>query len=294
MDASIHTKQVFVSSTVYDLERERLEVKALLEGYAEPTGIRFRCALSDHPDFPITPLDRATKHSYDICIEAVGKCDYFVLLIKSRYGSAIVDHDGSLISITHREYREANLRNIPRFILVDNRTWDAKHQHDRGLTQNFVPESQLGIFGLIDEIRHQTRGNWLDIYRSPEGMRDTIASFLQRHDDSAFVADVTIPQGALVRTNERFTKIWEIRNNGLTAWCERFLREENPVPNGLRVKTGLVPIADTQPGQNVRIAVEFLAPPDPSTCASYWKMIDVRGAYCFPHKRGLDCTVKVI
>jgi hypothetical protein len=290
----VQIKQVFVSSTVYDLEYERCEVREILEGYNGPSGIRFRCVLSDHPDFPITPLDRATKHSYDMCIEAVAKCEYFVLLIKSRYGTPIIDHDGSKISITHREYREAHRRNIPRFVLVDSRTWDAKHQHDRGQPQSFVPPTQLGIFTLLDEIRRQTRGNWLDIYKSREGMRELISTFLLNFDDSAFVADVTIPHGTLIRTNERFTKTWEIRNNGLTPWRSRFLREENRVPNGLCPLTDLVPIPDTRPGQHVRISVEFVAPPDPSTCTSYWKMVDAEGAYCFPQKRGLDCTVKVI
>lgn len=287
-------KRVFVSSTVYDLEHERRLIREVLESYSEPTGIRFECALSDHPDFPITPLDRATKHSYAMCIEAVAKCDYFVLIIGQRYGAAIVNHDGSMVSITHREYREAQRLNIPRFILVDGATWDAKHLHDRGKSQTVVPDSQLGVFKLIDEIRQQARGNWLDIYRSQAEMLSTISTFLSRHDDSLFVADVTIPHGKLVRTNTKFSKTWEIRNNGLTRWRKRYLREENPVPGGLTPLTPVVPIPETWPGKNVRITVEFVAPADPATCESYWKMVDEHGNYCFPQKGGLNCCVKVV
>lgn len=287
-------KRVFISSTVYDLGRERELVRRQLEAYRSPAGIRFECLASDHADFPVSPLDRATKHSFDMCIESVRKSDYFVLLIRKRYGAPVIPHKGSSISITHREFREAHRLKIPRFILIDSRTWDAKHEHDAGRSQSFVPPAHTQVFGFVDEIRTQTKGNWIDFFTSRAGIQATIDSFLSGYDDSKFVGDITIPHGTLIGTGEVFAKTWEIENNGLKVWEDRYLREENPTPGGLVPTTPLVRMPRTRPGERVRLTVEFTAPLLPATCESYWKMVDKRGDYCFPHKFGLNCCVKVV
>lgn len=292
--SSIRYKRVFISSTVYDLRVERALIRSLLEGFRRVPGIRFEFLVSDHPDFPVSPADRATKHSYDICIDSVARADYFVLLLKKRYGDAIVDDKGDRISITHREFREAHRRKIPRFVLVDQRTWDAKQAHSRGKRQTFVAPKHLAIFDFIDEIRKKTKGNWLDIFRTKADISTIVSSFLERYDDSAFVGDITVPNGRIVSTGEHFTKTWEIENTGLTVWKNRYLREENPGVSGLVPDTSAVPIPLTRPGERVRFSVTFTAPEYPATCESYWKMVDQNGTYCFPHKVGLNCCVKVI
>lgn len=288
------TKRVFISSTVYDLRVERKLIRSLLEDFKPGHGIRFEFLVSDHPDFPVSPLDRATKHSYDICIDNVARADYFVLLLKKRYGNAIVEHNGDRISITHREFREAHRRKIPRFILVDQRTWDAKQAHNLGGKQSFVEPKHLPIFDFIDEIRKKTKGNWLDFFRDKDDMSTIVTNFLKRYDDSAFIGDITVPHGCMVRTGERFTKTWQIENTGLTVWKNRSLREENPGVSGLIPDTQIVPIPLTRPGQRVTLSVTFTAPEHPATCESYWKIIDQNGVQCFPHKVGLNCRVKVI
>ena len=291
---SRQVKRVFISSTVYDLGHERALVRRLLESYNSPSGIRFQCLASDHPDFPVSPTDRATSHSVDMCIENVAKSDYFVLLIRKRYGTPVLNHRGSTISITHREFREAHRLKIPRFVLIDTRTWDAKHAHDAGKPQAFVPSAHTGVFDFIDEIKTRTRGNWIDFFRSRRDIETTITSFLSTYDDSRFIGDITIPHGTLVGTGERFVKTWELENNGLTVWKGRCLREENPTPGGLVPTTSINPIPRTKPGQRVRLSVEFTAPDMPATCESYWKMVDSNGNYSFPHKVGLNCCVKVV
>jgi Domain of unknown function (DUF4062)/Ig-like domain from next to BRCA1 gene len=291
---SIRYKRVFISSTVYDLREERTLIRSLLEGFKRVPGIRFEIIASDHPDFPVSPVDRATKHSYDICLDNIARADYFILLLKQRYGDAIVEDKGDRISITHKEFREARRRKIPRFVLVDQQTWDAKQAHGRGESQSFVPSKHLPIFDFIDEIRKKTKGNWIDFFRDKADISTIISSFLGRYDDSSFVGDITIPLGHMVETGDRFTKIWEIENTGLTVWKNRSLREENPTASGLIPDTSLVPIPLTGPGERVRISVTFTAPEHPATCESYWKMVDRNGKHCFPYKVGLNCCVKVI
>jgi hypothetical protein len=287
-------KRVFISSTVYDLKLERALVRSLLENFTRVPGIRFEMLVSDHPDFPISPTDRVAKHSYDLCLEHVARADYFILLLKRRYGDRIVNDNGEAISITHKEFREAHIRKIPRFVLVDQRTWDAKQAHTQGKVQHFVRSKHLPIFNFIDEIRLKTKGNWIDFFRTRNDIATTVNTFLKHYDDSAFVADVSVPHGSLIRTNDRFIKTWELENTGLTTWKDRRLREENSVPGGLVPDNPLIPIPLTKPGQRVRISATFTAPQYPSTCESIWKMVDENGRYCFPHKVAVNCCVKVV
>lgn len=289
----IRYKRVFISSTVYDLKIERKLIRSLLLGFKRIPGIRFECLVSDHSDFPVSPTDRATKHSYDICIENVARADYFVLLLRKRYGDAIVEDNGEKISITHREFREAHRRKIPRFVLVDQRTWDAKNAHNCGDRQSFVDPKHLRIFDFIDEIRKKTKGNWLDIFRDKANISTIVNTFLLGYDDSAFVADITVPNGNMEVTGTRFIKTWEIENTGLKVWEGRFLREENAGASDLVPDTSMIPIPLTFPGERVRLSVTFTAPELPATCISCWKMVDRNGTYCFPHKAGLNCRVKV-
>jgi Domain of unknown function (DUF4062) len=70
----IKAKKVFISSTVYDLRAERDLIRSLIEGFNRVPGIRFECLVSDHPDFPISPTDRALKHSVS-SKKSVDKCN---------------------------------------------------------------------------------------------------------------------------------------------------------------------------------------------------------------------------
>lgn len=188
--AKIVCRKVFISSTVYDLRDERDFIRSLLEGFNRIANLRFECLVSDHPDFPISPSDRALKHSYDICIDNVARADYFILLLKQRYGAPIVKYKESKISITHMEFREAHRLKIPRFVLVDQRTWDAKQAHNKGQEQDFIPEKQKVIFDFLDEIRYKKKGNWLDFYRNEDDIKVIVSSFLDSYDDSRFIGEI--------------------------------------------------------------------------------------------------------
>lgn len=60
------------------------------------------------------PVD-STKSNFDNCLEAVCKCDYFLGILTTSYGSGV---DGAGPSITHQEMREALKReNLPRWFL---------------------------------------------------------------------------------------------------------------------------------------------------------------------------------
>ncbi len=90
-------------------------------------------------------------------------------------------------------------------------------------------------------------------------------------DDSAFVADVTIPDGTVFAPDVPFTKIWRLRNSGGCGWNRSYLLVHIGGP--LMDALPSVPLPGVvSPAQEVDIAVDFLSPPDPGTYRSQWQI----------------------
>jgi hypothetical protein len=89
---------IFLSSTIYDFS----DLRSALKYHLEKQG----CVVlaSEFNDFR-KPLD---KHSYDACLSAIERADYFILLIGSRVGGWF--DPAKRISITQQEYRSAYAR----------------------------------------------------------------------------------------------------------------------------------------------------------------------------------------
>lgn len=129
-------------------------------------------------------------------------------------------------------------------------------------------------------------------------------------DHSAFVADVTYPDGDVVRAGQRFVKRWLLQNSGRVAWSGRVLRcMDGDIVVARRNKAGdLVPlftpglkavecqvlVPDTKPGQAAEIAAELVAPALPCDVLSLWKMHTASGKLCFPEHSGIWCRVSVM
>ncbi len=92
--------------------------------------------------------------------------------------------------------------------------------------------------------------------------------------NSVFVADVTIPDGTVMKPGQKFTKIWSVQNTGFCAWDEGF---------GIVFWAG-----DSMSGQNdffspgeivkpdgvVDMAIEMRAPWTAGEYIGHWVMID--------------------
>ncbi|TDD31873.1 hypothetical protein E1287_24930 [Actinomadura sp. KC06] len=113
-------------------------------------------------------------------------------------------------------------------------------------------------------------------------------------DRSVFVADVTIPDGTVVKTGQQFVKTWELANAGSVPWRGRFLaRATLPADNGTCSTPGKVPIPDTEPGAHVRVSVRVTAPATPGSCWVGWKMVDGAGKQLLPGARPVFFVVNV-
>jgi transcriptional regulator with XRE-family HTH domain len=112
-------------------------------------------------------------------------------------------------------------------------------------------------------------------------------------DSSAFVRDVTYPDGSTVTVGQRFAKTWEIRNTGAVLWHARYLTRQGANGPGLCALPAMTPIPDTRPGQTVQITVMITAPSLPGSCRVDWKMTDADGRYYFPQLQGLFMIINV-
>jgi hypothetical protein len=147
----------FLSSTIYDFADLRSAVKYYLEQQG--------CSVfaSEFNDFP-KPLD---SHSYDACIAALKKADYFVLFIGGRVGGWF-DKDNR-ISITQQEYREAY----------------RLHQQGRSKLINFV---RADIWRLKED--RKELANFLKTVDVDPGMRSTIQNYPSKTvADPDFICD---------------------------------------------------------------------------------------------------------
>lgn len=86
---------IFISSTIYDFRDLRESLRFWLEEHG------YQVFLSEANDFP----QRPSANSYQSCLDAIEKCNFFILLIGSRVGGMISDKEN--ISITRMEYRYA-------------------------------------------------------------------------------------------------------------------------------------------------------------------------------------------
>jgi hypothetical protein len=91
----------------------------------------------------------------------------------------------------------------------------------------------------------------------------------------AFIRDVTIPAGTVIKKNQDFTKTWKVQNTGTCNWMYQY---------GLVLLSG-----DRYGGKDTKIqrlvtvndwsevSVNMTAPNKPGKYTNYWRMTDLNG-----------------
>ena len=93
-------------------------------------------------------------------------------------------------------------------------------------------------------------------------------------DRVEFLADVTVSDGAVFGPNERFAKIWRVRNAGSCDWTGYRIVLSGGKPMGALEE----PIPDTPADEVVDVSVEMTAPEGPGEYTSSWQVRSPDGA----------------
>lgn len=152
--------RVFVSSTCYDLGQVRDNLISFIKSfYFEPV-------LSENGDVFYHP----DLHTHESCINEVGSCELFILIIGGRFGGNYV-YDKKK-SIVNAEYVAARENNIPVFTFVKREVYEdhrlfQKNKHLKDVIDHIIfpsiekQEYAKNIFQFIDEVRLSKVNNGL-------------------------------------------------------------------------------------------------------------------------------------
>lgn len=89
-------------------------------------------------------------------------------------------------------------------------------------------------------------------------------------NNSAYVADVTIPDNHQIAPGTTFTKTWRVQNTGSCAWNANY---KLTFINGDAMGGVTTPINQTvSPGASADVSVTLTAPSTPKTYTGYWKL----------------------
>jgi len=100
-----------------------------------------------------------------------------------------------------------------------------------------------------------------------------------------FLADVTVPDGAVFGLSEPFTKTWRVRNIGSCDWVGYSI----VFVDGETMGTLDQAIPDTPAGREVEISVEMTSPGERGSYSSYWQVHSPDGA----NLGNLTCVIAV-
>jgi hypothetical protein len=187
---------VLVSSTVYGIEE-------LLERvYAVLTRFGYDVWMSHKGTVPVF----SNRTAFDNCLKAVEKCDLFLGILTTHYGSGKETKDKQ--SITHQETLKAIQLNKPRWFLAHDHLPFARtllsnlgygttaKRAALNLKKNPVIDDLRVIDMYEAAIRHDSvtyqdkKGNWVQKFSSPEeALLFASAQFHRYHEVEAFVKE---------------------------------------------------------------------------------------------------------
>lgn len=185
--------RVFVSSTCYDLDVLRSELRPFI------SGMGYEPVMSDYSDVLYDPR----SHTHDSCLKEVPGCDMVILIIGSRFGGLAVPgafaqldfaaleqlstRPGVLetkerLSITQLEVLKAVEQSIPVYAFVDDKVMHDHHVYERNkdkpdiIDQIEFPsiqkrETAKYIFEFINFLTHRVTNNSITSFTRLEEIR---------------------------------------------------------------------------------------------------------------------------
>lgn len=206
---------IFISSTCYDIKDLRAEVEIFLKEKGH------KLLLSDRANFPLS----IGTHRHDVCIQNVGQCDLFVLIIDSRFGAPYYKDPN--ISITWAEFKEAirTGRKIIAFVRQNlfNERQSCRHNQKKGNSFDPFFADNIKTFDLIDEVQKHGDGIWMQQFENSvqvkeklENMYETKHSLLNIDEPQLEISSSEIPltvlSGATASFIEKYYELSERKN----------------------------------------------------------------------------------
>jgi len=181
--------RVYVSSTIIDLRPERYAVQEWL-----------RLARHQAVDSYLPDSDTVRES----CLDDVGRCDLYVLILGHRYGFQPAEDNPEGLSITHLEFRRAGECGIPRVALLrtsipDVRTSDLQD-----------PARAPLVLRFRDEVAGQVRpAEFSDLQGLTRGLSTGIQGALDKLDSArSHQSDVVALMRAQVRATDELPYRW--------------------------------------------------------------------------------------
>lgn len=190
--------RVFISSTCYDLDILRGEIRPFI------SGLGYEPVMSEYSDVLYDPR----SHTHDSCLKDVPSCDMVVLIVGARFGgtavpSALDQMDFShleklstksgileskeKLSITQLEVLKAVEAAVPVYAFVDERVLHDHHVYEKNKDKKEVidqiefpsiqkRETAKYIFEFINFLSHRTTNNHVLPYSRLEDIRAQLTS----------------------------------------------------------------------------------------------------------------------
>ena len=96
-------------------------------------------------------------------------------------------------------------------------------------------------------------------------------------DDSAYVNDVSIPDGTVLQPGEGFVKTWSLLNTGTCTWTTAYGID---FASGDRMDGVITYVPrEVEPGDSMEISVGLWAPTAPKTYTGYWRLKNADGTF---------------
>lgn len=97
-------------------------------------------------------------------------------------------------------------------------------------------------------------------------------------DRAIYVADVTIPDGTVISPGAAFKKTWKLQNAGSSTWTTSY---SLAFVSGEKMgNITSVPLPQSvAPGAQIDVTVDMVAPTNPGSYQSYWKMKNASGQF---------------
>jgi hypothetical protein len=91
-----------------------------------------------------------------------------------------------------------------------------------------------------------------------------------------FIKDVTISDGAWIKPEEGFQKVWRLKNDGTCTWTKSY---SIVFENGDRMGApeSLPLLQEVLPGETIDLAIDFVSPEPDGRYKGYWMLSDEKG-----------------